>query len=318
MRHVLKNSGFTLIEMIVAMGISAFLIAATTAFFDPSARVFQDILSSDDVRLKISSAADALEREASDMRALYVDSTKCYALCMVDGSGNRVFYYWGGPTGTIRNLYRKKESTSNPIVCANGSVFASNLDTTNTSFVMTGNLLTTNVGALDPQNRPNRMFNVIFPSIQERNYIFTEGFECATLRNGWTKTDGSHSAWSLQGSANLGYYRIDDANTASGSDTAIIEIPLDLSRISSAHLAFSYMNSGSISSPDNFTVKIYDGSDWQTVYSDANSQSISTPKTIDADISGYSLNSSNKLQFSASLKNSGAHWYVDGVSVYSP
>jgi prepilin-type N-terminal cleavage/methylation domain-containing protein len=330
MKPMRRKMGFSLIETLTAMAVSSILVAAMFSFYGPSVHVFASVMASEGQKSDRSDAMAALETEAITMGAIYVDPTQCYALCMVDSaSSSRVYYYWdpkAGPGAKTMNLYRKKESTINPISCKGGSVFARNLDTATTSFAMSKDLLNVTLAGTGPSSsNPQKLFQIsdtIFPSVQERQIIFSEGFECATLRQGWTVVKTSGANWSIQTSTHQGSYQVSDSESSNGVNTTTLTTPIDLSRTSSAHITFNFMNGGTISNPDAFSLLFYDGSAWWTVYqypgSGNNAGAVPAPQTINADLSGYKLASTNQIQFVGTLHNAGSRWYLDGIQVFTP
>ena len=306
----------------MSLGISALVIAAVFTFYLPMVVIYDTLMNVDSQKNNVLAAMDTIEREVSDVVSVYVDPAACWEICMVDPQGNRIFYYWDpAAEGTYKSLYRKKEAATNAIACTGGNVFLRNLDSTVTNFSVIRSLLTANLaGKSDYQNSTTfQAVNTFFPSLKERSILFSEGFECASLASGWTVSAGDSSTWTIeQTSTGLGKYQVVDTMGGETSNTTSIEVPIDLARTSSANVSFSYMNDGSIGVPDVFTVQFYDGTTWQTVFEDSSGLLNLTPKTVTADLSGYTLSASNKLRFVGTLKTTGSHWYVDQVSVYTP
>jgi len=319
-----KNSrGMTLLEVMMAILISTGIVGALFVFMIPWVNVFTALVSSGGHRSELVGIMDMIEKESSEMMTVYVDSSTCYASCMVDNAGNRVYYYWDPGTAgqTYRSLYRKVEPTTSAISCSGGKVFARNLDTTKTSFAVNNSLFRINlVGKGDTASSiPFTVFNVVFPSAKERKYLFTEGFECNSLASGWIVNSGASSTWSVQqSSTGIGKYVVVDSQGGAGSNTSTIEVPVDLGRVSSAVLSFNYFNNGTIGVPDAFKAELWNGSAWQTLFSDTTGAMVLSPRSVTADLSGYTLSQNNKIRFSGTLQTSGAHWYVDGIQIYSP
>ena len=309
----LNKSGLTLLELSITMLLSALLIVGCLAYFIPALNSFAAEKTEDDLRLTVSGSMDFIESEVGSMRAVYVDANQCYARCMTDGNNNRIYYYWSGS-----NLFRKKESTTSAISCSGGSIFSSGLDKNLTTFSTSNVLLNATLGATGKNKEVFKLSHSMLPSLRERDVILYEGFECASLSDGWSVTSGLRTNWSITSGSHLGLYEITDTSSGNGADSTKISIPIDLSRISTAHLRFNYMNSGTIQSPDLFLVELYDGTNWQKVYNDDRGNLIPSFKQIDADLSGYKLTNTNQLRFTSSLSVSGSHWYVDGISVYVP
>jgi len=327
MRSGLGKKGQTLYELILAAAISSVLLAAITAFYQPLVSAFAGIVGSNNMRTNVAGALNSLQMDASNMYAVYVDPTQCYAVCMVDGNGNRISYWWDkNATGNIKNLYRKKEASTNPISCTNGAVFATGLDSTKTTFAMNKDELLVNFTAGTTNTVGNgtaySLTTGIFPSIQERQIIFSEGFECDTLRQGWVVNNGAKSSWSIAQGAHQGDYQIAAAEgSGGGSSTTTIQIAIDLSRVSNAHASFMYMNDGNISATnpaDTFILQLYDGTTWQTVFTDNSGTLLSSPRAVNVDLSSYALNQLNQIKFSGALKNAGSHWYVDSIQIFQP
>ncbi len=309
------RNGFTLLELMMTMTVSSILLVGMLAFFSPAMAAFTAAQSDEEMRVEVSSTLDFLENEIASMKGVYVDDNLCYKLCMTDGNNNRIYYYWKDGN----KLYRKQESTAGPIACTGGKTLSTGLDPTLTQFSSSRNLLNATIGAKGNNDQQQfQLTNTLLPSLRERDYILYEGFECASLSNGWTITAGSSSTWSITSGSQIGLYEITHTATTNISDTSSISIPIDLSRISTARLRFYYMNSGTISSPNTFTVSFYDGSQWRTVFSDTRAQAIPNFRQVDSDLSGYTLSNTNQLKFTTSLNHTNAHWYIDGISVYVP
>lgn len=156
----------TLLEVMMAIMISTGIMAALFVFFIPWVNVFTMLVSNNDYRTTLVGVMDTIEKEASSMNTVYVDSSACYATCMVDNSGNRVYYYWDqASTSTYRNLYRKVEPITTSISCSGGQVFARNLNYSQTLFSNTNSLYTIKlVGRGDSERtNPFSVYNVIFP-----------------------------------------------------------------------------------------------------------------------------------------------------------
>lgn len=315
-----RNKGFTLLELVMAISLGSGLLMATTMFFAPSVSHFQATTHSNALRLQVLHPLESIGNDVEASRSLYVDNTLCYATCMVDIAGqNRTYYYWG--TGEERGtLYRKKESVVTPISCTGGKVIAQNLDRDNSNFTIQKDMINVELSAPGLNGSLFRTNSSFFPTIQERDTILSEGFECKTLKDGWVVTLGSgRSSWSVVASTqNLGSYEISDSDVSSGTDTTSIEMAIDISRISSAHLSFRYMNRGTITSSDSFEAFLYDGTDWQLIFSDASHLPVAYSKPVQVDLTPYSLNTNNKIRFTSTLSVAGAHWYVDQIQVYTP
>ncbi len=316
-----KNySGYTLFELILAMAVSSVLVGVIAAMFQPAAVAFSAVVGGGDTRLQVAAPLSSLEQDAATQRAVYVDPAQCYALCMVDGNSQRTYYYWDqSAVGNVKNLYRKREGVNNPIACTGGKVFARGLDSANTSFAVARDILTVKMSA--PANASNAAYTIntaIFPSIQERQVILSEGFECGTLRQGWTVVAAGQVAWNIATGSSLGNYQIAAFDNSAGASTTSIEIGIDLSRVSKATLSFSYMNSGNIGSGDTFMAELWDGTTWRQAYSDTTGSFYASPRAVNADLSGFALGQANKIRFSGTLNRAASNWYVDGISVYNP
>ena len=314
--------GMTLLEVMMAIMISTGVLAGLFAFFIPWVRVFQSLISNNDYRTALISTMDVIEKEASDMLTIYVDPTKCYAACMVDDLGNRIYYYYDqGSSAAYRNLYRKKEPVSNVVACSGGKVISRNLKYSETEFSALNSLFTVKlVGRGDSTTtNPFPVYSAFFPAMKERKYLFTEGFECNSLASGWTVTSGAGSTWSVATtSSGQGKYVVVDTQAGGASNTSTLEVPIDLARVSTAQLKFNYFNDGTIGVPDSFTADFYDGASWKTLFSDTTGAMILSPKSVTADLSGYTLSQTNKVRFSGALRTSGSHWYVDEIQIYNP
>jgi prepilin-type N-terminal cleavage/methylation domain-containing protein len=316
-----KNKGFTVLELLVAIILSAGIMMATTAFYLPSLENFQASTSANQLRLQVTHPLESIGNDVEASRALYVDSTLCYATCMVDTTGeNRTYYYWGNTAQDANTLYRKKEPITTPISCTGGTAVAQNLDKAQSSFTMVKDLLMVNLAATGSKNMVFKTHSSFFPTIQERDIILSESFECNTLKDGWVITPGSgRTNWSIVASTqNLGNYEIADTDILSGTDTTSIEIPIDLSRMTAAHLSFRYKNDGTITAADSFEVFLFDGTTWQPIFSDASHQAVTLSKPVQVDLTPYALNSANRIRFTSTLSTAGAHWYVDQILVYMP
>ncbi len=327
----LKNqSGFTLLEVMLAVIVSSGILGALFVFIVPWVTIFSSLITNNGYRNDLVGVMDTIEKEASGMLSTYVDPTQCYAVCMADGNSNRIYYYWDNAVGsTYRTLYRKKESTSLAIACSGGKVFARNLKYASTSFSQishgvgqaVNSLLTVNLVGKGDQAKTNDfpVYNVIFPELKERKFLFTEGFECNTLANGWVVNAGAASTWTVAASnAGYGKYLVVDSQAAAGQNTSTIQVTVDLARTTAASVSFNYFNDGTIGVPDSFVVDYYDGSAWHTVFSDASGTMQLAPQFVQKDLSAYTFAQSSQVRFSGSLRTIGAHWYVDQIQIFSP
>jgi prepilin-type N-terminal cleavage/methylation domain-containing protein len=316
----LLNKGFTLVELLLAIVLSSGILMATTAFFAPSIKGFQASTSANELRLLVAHTLESISNDVEASRALYYDPALCYATCMVDTTGaNRIYYYWG--SGAQANtLFRKQESITNTLSCVGGTTVAQNLDKANSTFSIQRDLLSVTLAGTSANGTSLKVSSSFFPTIQERDVILSEGFECNTLKDGWIITLGSgRTNWSIVPLAfHLGAYGIADSDIGDGTDTSSIEIPIDLSRITAAHLTFSYMNDGTITADDSFSVLLFDGSTWQTVFEDVSHLGVPAPVPVKVDLTPYSLNTNNRIKFSTTLSTAGAHWYFDQILVFTP
>lgn len=101
------RSGFTLVEVLISLAISALLMAAVAAAFNAAAMGYQD---NRDIYNAINNARQALNRMTAELRTGYdVDAndpnTQC-VFCLSDGTS--VTYRWGYPSDS--NLYLDKGS----------------------------------------------------------------------------------------------------------------------------------------------------------------------------------------------------------------
>lgn len=310
--------GFTLGETMLALVISSTLIYTTFLFFSPQLTEWSIMRNHQGTRMQIAATLEAIARDAENTSSIYIDSNQCWAVCIVDPTiAQRTIYYWGSGANA-NTLYRKSESSSNLITCTGGKAISTGLDKTNSKFSMSTDLLTVSLAGTDAYNHTYQATSTFFPPQQERDIIFYEGFECDTVRNVWTITTGSGSTWAVLPGSHFGQYEIVDTATTAGNSTTTLEVPLDLSRMSNAHLSFNYRNSGTINSTDYFQVYLYDGTTYQLVYNDTNGKSIADDMEIHVDLTPYSLNGSNKIKITSQLSAAGAKWLVDNVRVFTP
>ncbi len=78
------------------------------------------------------------------------------------------------------------------------------------------------------------------------------------------------------------------------------------------------MNAGTLTVNDSFQAFLYDGTQWQLVFSDTSHLAINYSKPVQVDLTPFALNSSNRIRFTSTLSLAGAHWYVDQIQVYTP
>ena len=320
-----RQGGFSLVELVVSMALTAGIAAASLILFVPSIRLFANLTDQEKVRQEVIAALESVGREASTVRALYIDATKCYALCMeyVDTSNlnHRILYFWSGA-----NLMRKKQLTSaGALSCTSGGVqFVGNLNNASTNFSMDRELLKVNMSAIGAQNT-YQLSAVFMPLVKEREILFTEGFECNTLTQGggWTKTNGTHSSWQLvAGTQGYGSYEISHVMTASGSDTASIETAIDMTRYPKALLTFSYRNdvATALTGVEGLYIDWYSGTSWGNVY--AHDLAAGAPPTattiVRVDVTDYGLVAGSKLRYRVISANAASRWYVDNIKVASP
>lgn len=315
MSKLRNEKGFTLLEMVMAMGLSAVLMVASLAFFPGSLSIFQSLASAENIRLEVLNPLEALGNETSQMRAVYRDNSQCYQVCMADANGDRVYFFW-----KANHLYRKSEAAAgNAVDCTTGGKhFSGPMDLANSSFGLAKDLLTVKLAAQGTSSSYN-LTGVFTPIIKERLRPFYEGFECNTLAQGWTKTNGAHGSWNLvQAVQGFGRYEIAHVPTASGSDTAIIEIPVDLARFSKAVITFNYRNSGSLGAGDGIYVEWWDGTAWQDAFHDTSLLALNSSTPIQSDVSDFNLSATSKFRIRSVLSNGSGRWYMDNISIFAP
>lgn len=322
------NRGFTLFEVALALCLSGLFTAAVLIMFPPTLVLFQDLTDGENTRHEVISSLEMLGREASTMRALYVDAAKCYAVCMeyvdiADDSHHRIVYYWSSS-----NLMRKKELTSaGPVSCASGGQqFVGNLDTENTTFFVDRELLSVSMAALGKSEVNNYQLSAVFmPIAKEREILFTEGFECNTLAQGegWTATNGSTSTWTIaDGTLDRGHYELIYQNTVGAADTSSIAIPIDMTRYPKAVLSFVYANSEAtaLTSDHGLYVEWWNGTAWGTAFSHTATDDAppTTATSIKVDLTTLGLANNSQLRFRAKSASTTAHWHIDDIRVSSP
>lgn len=320
------NQGFTLLETILALFLSGIFTAAVLIMFPPFLTLFEELMDAEDVRGQVVSSLEMVGREASTMRSLYLDNTQCYAICMEyvdpsDSSHSRIFYFWQGS-----NLMRKKELTSaNNVDCSNGGhQFVGNLNNTETTFSVSRELLSVHMSAQGKTN-DYQLSAVFMPIVKEREILFTEGFECNTFNQGtgWDLTDGSHSGWRIiAGTQGFGRYEMAHVMDAEGSDTASVEIPIDMTRYPKAKLSFNYRNFSGAALPAGEGVFIdwWDGSTYTTVFqhTDTDDPPPNSTTPIKVDLTSYGLTADSKIRFRAISSDSTRRWYIDNIEVATP
>ena len=311
-----------MLEVMMATVISSGVLAALFVFFIPWVNVFTTLISNNDYRTSLIGLVDTIEKEASEQMTIYVDSGRCYQFCMVDDVGNRTYYYYDqANTSDYRSLFRKKESVTQAIACTGGKTVGRNIKVSSSSFANTNSLFSVKMAGVGDRSTSNpfSIYNVIFPAQKERKFLFTEGFECNSLASGWTVNSGANSTWSVSSNNSNGYgkYLVVDTQTGTGSNTSSIEVPVDLARVSSAMITFTYFSDGTIGIPDTFAVDYYNGSSWTNIHNH-NTGGSPAALTITKDLSGYGLSSASRVKFSGTLQTTGAHWYVDGIQIYNP
>jgi len=310
-----NKKGFTLLEMVMALGLTAVLAALTLSFFPGSIAIFTTLANAERNRLEVLSPLEALGNEAALMRSIYRDPAQCYEVCMADTNGDRVYYFWKDD-----HLYRKAEAAAGHAVdCSTGGQhFSGPMDTANSSFGMQRDLLTVRLAA-SASGSTYDLTGVFMPLIRERMTPFYEGFECNTLAQGWTKTNGAHSNWSIVSAVQgFGNYEIAHTMTAAGTDTATIEIPVDLARFSKAVITFNYRNSGTLSAGDGFYLDWWDGTTWQNAFDDVSLNALASSTPIQADVTDYNLTTSSKFRIRSILSSASARWYVDNLTIFAP
>jgi prepilin-type N-terminal cleavage/methylation domain-containing protein len=315
-----RKNGFTLVETLLALVMSSGLLAATYAFLAPNLNQFIASKDTNELRNRVASTLSMINNDAENSLAIYWDNTQCWLACMVDNAGNRT-YYWMGTGANATTLYRKKEAVTNAISCTGGKTVAQNLDATNTSFSMRQGMLTTSIGAKGRYKNLYVANSLFFPASEERDIIFYEGFECDTLRDGWVVTPGTRSTWGLVNTTHQGHYQIGDSDPGTGTDSTSIQISLDLARMTRAHLSFYYYNNNintAGNSPDAYVVSLWDGTQWNTVFSDAAHKAYASQQYAEVDLTPYNLNQSNILKFTSTLSQAGSNWYVDQIQIFTP
>jgi len=291
------------------------LITATLVLLAPSLVHYQSANESETTRHRVAHAIETIGTEAQNTRAIYVDPNRCYATCMSDGSGNRILYYMNGNA-----LMRKQElSSSNTVNCNNGKLVVEGLNGPDTFFSIVKESLQVQTGSVGSKTGTYRATSSFIPMMREREVALFEDFECNSLAQGWKVTSGLNGTWALGGSVQgFGKYEIVHAVDGLALDTSSIEIPVDSSRFSSVLLKFYYRNDGSIVLGNSLKAEWWDGSTWQTVFSDANGIAVSVPTLVQTELTAYGLSPTTKLRFTGKLTNLNAHWYIDEIRIAVP
>jgi hypothetical protein len=174
--------------------------------------------------------------------------------------------------------------------------------------------------------------------VYSQNYHINEDFNNSTLPNGWTNSAVSGSqAWSFgvdganmhAGNQNLdgtpmAYFDDDLLGSSSTNNTAEIHTPtFDNSTEAFTYLSFDYNFRAYNLAPDSFFVDIYDGNQWQRVFSReqddcGNYLNCITYPTLFIDISAYANNNCQVRFTYHDGNNWGFYVGLDNVQIWSP
>lgn len=309
-----KAHGFTLLEVVLAIVISATLLTAIMILNAPFLKEFNEAFVFQRLRHGVTSPLDAMAKEIKDARVAYVDANQCYAVCLVDKtSGNRVTYYWSGS-----DLYRKSEAVSVTLDCNNGKTFALGLDKPNSAFTQLADLVSLKLTQTSSQGSSYKLSASILPTNAERTEPFFDNFSClSSAGKGWTLDTGDIS-WAIEASnGGTGAYALKET-LATDQGSAILakaEIPLNLGRISKAYLQFKYRASAAMVAGEKLVVSYYDGTSWTQVFVDDLFGAVGALATNTIDLDGYTLSRNSRIKFEGYLKDSDSAWYIDEVSV---
>jgi len=311
-----RTQGFTLLEVLLAMTLSSAILGAIVVLYQPILKHVAESMQYHQLRQKLSNPLDAIGKEISAARAVYVDSSRCYKLCLQDrATGNRVMYYVSGTT-----LYRKSEAAGSSVVtCSGGKPFLTEVDLAKTAFTMNKNVVKMTLATTDSFNHSFQLHSAFFPTFMERYNLFYDTFACETATSqGWVFTNPAKLSWSVQSSASSSsrYWLYETLTQNQGSPlTASAEIPLDLSRLSSAYLKFSYRTVGTMDPGEELGVFFYNGTTWTEIYRDNLLGNLKSLQYITIDLSSFSLNANNKLRFDGSLTKTADHWIIDEIEI---
>lgn len=310
------RKGFTILEVVISMVLSAAILTAVVFLHAPLVTQFTQAFNFQRLRLKVASPLDALRRELGQAKAVVVDASQCYVLCLTDRvSGNRIYYYWSGS-----NLQRKSEVTTNAIACSGGKPFVLGLDNGSSTFTKQTDLLSISLKALGTSNSSYTMTSGMFPAFSERMTLFYDGFNCnSSTSGGWVLNNTLLIYWAIeQTTAAVGRYWLKQTLIQNQVTpiTATAEIPLKLTRVNSVHLQFKYRTTGTMDPGELLVVSFYDGI-WREVFRDNLDRSLGSLQSISVDLSPYAINDSNRLRFEGTLKNRADKWMIDEIEIFS-
>lgn len=309
-----RHLGFTLLEVVLSIGISTALLTAILLLNSPFITQFKDAFNYQRLRHTVAHSLDSMTAEVGKSRASFVDSSACYALCVLEKTtGKRVLYYW-----SESDLYRKSENATQALACSGGSVFAQGLDVPNSAFTQLKNLVTIKLAQIGEHGSSYRLWSAAFADQDERVEPFYDNFGClSTTGRGWILSSGVVS-WAITSSAGAvsAYAMKATLTTSLGSPVSgTAEIPVNLGRISKAFLKFKYRTEGTLSSGEDLRVDFYDGSTWSEVFRDDLQGGVSALSTTVVDLDTHTLSKNSRLRFTGSLQNQNNAWILDEVSI---
>jgi len=109
--HTPKSAGFTLVEFMVAMGVSALLMSAVSAFLLYSGKSFAGIANYVDLEKNSQTALDTLTRDIRQVSSLSASTTN--KLTFVDGDGGTLIFNYNRDA---RTLTRSKGGTNSVLL----------------------------------------------------------------------------------------------------------------------------------------------------------------------------------------------------------
>jgi len=128
-----KNGGFTLVEQIITLGISSVILATIFMAYSVSMEIFDDQLSSNQLRGDLRDAAETLKKDLRDANALtYPAAPGLLTTFVLESDGQTYSYY----INANNHLVRQQGTTG-----VGGRSLAKNLDAASSSITKVGDLV---------------------------------------------------------------------------------------------------------------------------------------------------------------------------------
>jgi len=136
-----KSGGFTLVEQIITLGISSVILATIFMAYSVSMEIFDDQITSNQLKGELRDAAETLKRDLRDANALtYPAAPGLLTTFVLESDGHTYSYY----INANNHLVRQQGTTG-----VGGRSLAKHLDAASSSITKVGDLIIIDLKATD-------------------------------------------------------------------------------------------------------------------------------------------------------------------------